>query len=42
MVEEMSVEVADEPNLLRAAYGLPPGEQLPEALVMDAATSVHP
>ncbi len=42
MVEEMSVEVADEPNLLAPAYGLPPGEQLPEALVMDAATSVHP
>ncbi len=30
VVEEMSAAVADEPNLLRAAYGLPPGEQLPE------------
>jgi len=36
VVEEMPAEVADEPNLLRAAYGLPPGEQLPEELAQDA------
>jgi ribose transport system ATP-binding protein len=33
VVEEMDAAVADEPNLLRAAYGLPPGEALPEEAV---------
>jgi ribose transport system ATP-binding protein len=33
IVEEMPAAVADEPNLLRAAYGLPPGEVLPEAVL---------
>lgn len=33
VVEEMPASMATEPNLLRAAYGLPPGEQLPEEVV---------
>ncbi|MFN8519283.1 MAG: sugar ABC transporter ATP-binding protein [Chloroflexota bacterium] len=33
VVEVMDADVADEPNLLRAAYGLPPGESLPEEAV---------
>jgi ribose transport system ATP-binding protein len=37
VVEEMDAAVADEPNLLRAAYGLPPGEALPEAVVAEAS-----
>ncbi len=35
VVETMDASVADEPNLLRAAYGLPPGEALPEEAVME-------
>jgi ribose transport system ATP-binding protein len=31
VVDEMPASVADEPTLLRAAYGLPPGTALPEA-----------
>ena len=30
VVDEMPASVADEPTLLRAAYGLPPGTALPE------------
>ncbi len=37
IVEEMDATVADEPNLLRAAYGLPPGEALPEEAAADAS-----
>jgi ribose transport system ATP-binding protein len=36
VVEEMDAAVADEPNLLRAAYGLPPGESLPEEVAAEA------
>jgi ribose transport system ATP-binding protein len=35
VVEEMDAAVADEPNLLRAAYGLPPGESLPEEVAAE-------
>jgi len=36
VVEEMDAAVADEPELLRAAYGLPPGEALPEEVAAEA------
>ena len=36
VVEEMPASVADEPNLLRAAYGLPPGSMTPEEVVAEA------
>ncbi len=36
VVEEMPAADADEPNLLRAAYGLPPGGELPEAAPIEA------
>jgi ribose transport system ATP-binding protein len=37
VVEEMQASVADEPNLLRAAYGLPPGSLTPEEVAAEAA-----
>jgi ribose transport system ATP-binding protein len=37
VVREMDAAAADEPSLLRAAYGLPPGEALPEQVAADAA-----
>ncbi len=37
VVEEMPAVAASEPELLRAAYGLPPGEQLPEEVAAQAA-----
>ena len=33
VVDEMPAAVADEPTLLRAAYGLPPGALMPEEIV---------
>ena len=36
VVEEIPATEADEPNLLRAAYGLPPGEQAPEEVAAQA------
>ena len=36
VVEEITATEADEPNLLRAAYGLPPGEQAPEEVAAQA------
>jgi len=34
VVDEMSASVADEPTLLRAAYGLPPGTPTPEHIAL--------
>ena len=36
VVEEIPAAEADEPNLLRAAYGLPPGVQAPEEVAAQA------
>ncbi|MBA2315457.1 MAG: sugar ABC transporter ATP-binding protein [Chloroflexi bacterium] len=37
VVDEMAAAGADEPTLLRAAYGLPPGALTPEEIVAEAA-----
>ncbi len=40
VVDEMPAAVADEPTLLRAAYGLPPGVPMPEELADSALAPV--
>jgi ribose transport system ATP-binding protein len=44
VVEEMPAARADEPNLMRAAYGLPPGAVTPEEAASEsvAATGATP
>ena len=37
VVDELPADRADEPTLMRAAYGLPPGAMAPEEVVADAA-----
>ena len=37
VVDELPADRADEPTLMRAAYGLPPGTMAPEEIVADAA-----
>jgi ribose transport system ATP-binding protein len=41
VVEEMPSAAADEPTLLRAAYGLPPGTLTPEQVAEEAAAQAH-
>ena len=41
VVDEMPAAVADEPTLLRAAYGLPPGTLTPEQVAEEAAAQAH-
>jgi ribose transport system ATP-binding protein len=35
VVDEIPADRADEPTLLRAAYGLPPGAEIPESIVLE-------
>ncbi|MGH2401784.1 MAG: sugar ABC transporter ATP-binding protein, partial [Candidatus Limnocylindria bacterium] len=40
VVDEMTAARADEPTLMRAAYGLPPGAMTPEEVVAESTPEV--